>query len=98
MSFVHIIRLSIISLQCHLRRTVEWSAPRLDCWNKIINEGEHVKREDESDRPLKDSGRIVDLFKVAGTERDCEDYLDEDKGELDPEGVAEDLVFTEMYS
>ena len=56
-------------------------------------EREHIGREDEGDDPLEHGARVVVAGKGARDEGDGEQDLDDDKGELDPEGEAEDAVF-----
>ena len=55
-------------------------------------EGEDVEGEDEGDGPLEHGGGVGGLLEVAGGEGDGEDDLDDDEGELDVEGYAEDAV------
>lgn len=66
--------------------------------DEIDEEGEDVKSEDESDGPLQDGGSIVFVLEVCGGECDGEDYFDDDEEKLDPEGNAENAVFTEICS
>lgn len=63
-----------------------------DGGQEVDDKGEDVKGEDEGDDPLEDGGDVVVVAPVGGDEDDGQDELDEDKGELDVEGDAEDAV------
>jgi hypothetical protein len=64
-----------------------------DGGGEVDPEGDCVEGEDDGDDPLEDGGGVVVVGEVAAGKGYGEDDLDEDKGELDPEGDAEDAVF-----
>lgn len=66
----------------------------VDGRKQVDEEGEDVECENECDRPLENGSGVIALFEVAGAEGDCEADFEEDEAELDPEGCAEDAVFT----
>lgn len=55
-------------------------------------EGEDVGGEDEGDDPLEHGAGVVVAGEGAGDEGDGQQYLDDDEGELNPEGEAQDAV------
>lgn len=65
-------------------------------WEQINEERGHVKGENEGNGPFQNRGSVISFAEVAGCEGDGEDYFDEDEGELDPEGGAEDAVLAEV--
>jgi hypothetical protein len=60
-------------------------------------EGEDIKGKDECDGPFEHGGGVGGLFEVACCEGDGEDYLDDNKDELDPKRDAEDPVGTVVW-
>lgn len=65
---------------------------RVDGGQQVDDEGEDVKGEDEGDDPFEDGGDVGVMGEGGAGEGDGEDELDKDKGELYPEGGAEDAV------
>ena len=63
---------------------------------QVDEEGEDVKGEDEGDDPLEDGGDVLVYAERGGGEDDGEGGLDEDEGELEPEGEAQDAVLAEV--
>ena len=64
---------------------------------EIDDEGEDVEGEDESDGPFEHCGCVVGTFEVGYSEADGEGDFDQDEGELDPEGEAQDAVLAEVW-
>lgn len=64
---------------------------------EVDEEGEDVEGEDEGDGPLENRGRVVVAQEVGRDEGDGQDELDEDEGQLDPEGDAEDTVLAILW-
>lgn len=65
---------------------------------QVDEEGEDVEGEDECHGPFEDSGGVVFLLVAAHAKGDSERDFDQDEGELDPEGEAEDLVLSEVHA
>ena len=63
---------------------------------EIDDEAPDVEDVDEGDGPLDDGGPVVVVLIGEDAEGDGEAELDEDEGELDPEGRAQDAVFAEV--
>ena len=61
-------------------------------------EGKDVGREDEGDDPLQDGAGVVVLRGGADGKGDGQGDLDDDEGELDEEGDAQDAVFAVVLS
>lgn len=61
---------------------------------QIDKERHNVEGEDERNSPFEDCSGVVCFFPGAGGECDGEGDFDEDEGELDPEGGAEDEVLS----
>lgn len=59
---------------------------------QVDDEGKDVQGEDEGDDPFKHGGHVGVVGVGGGCKDDGEDELDEDKGEFDPEGGAEDAM------
>ncbi len=59
---------------------------------QIYEEGKDVKGKDGGNDPLKDGGNIGVFGECGACEDDGEDQLDEDKGEFDPKGDAQDAM------
>jgi hypothetical protein len=66
--------------------------PRPHSRNKINRKTPHVKRIYERNNPLTHGSRIIVVLIAEDAERDREAELDEDEGEFDPEGDAQDAV------
>ena len=65
---------------------------------QIDKESQHVKRKDERDDPF-ENGRDVLAAGEGGADEDgCEDNLNKDEGEFEPEGEAQDAVLAEVHA
>jgi hypothetical protein len=69
-----------------------------DDGQKVHEEAQHVQAVEECYRPLQYSGNIPNVLLGAHTKCDAKANLKQDKGELDPEGDAEDRVLAVVYS
>lgn len=67
-------------------------------WQEVDEEREDVEGEDERDGPLENSGDVVGFLEGADGKGDSETEFEEDEGELDPEGGAEDEVLAVLDS
>jgi hypothetical protein len=65
--------------------------------NKINEEGKTVECENERDNPFQHSCCVIRFLEIAASEGDGEYHLNEDKGEFDPEGDAEDSMLAEIF-
>jgi hypothetical protein len=52
---------------------------------QVNDKGKDVKGEDEGNDPFEDGGYVFVVAPVGGNEDDCENELDDDEGDLDPE-------------
>lgn len=61
---------------------------------EIDDEGDGVEGEDEGDGPFENGCGVASLHTAADAKGDDEGELDQDEGELYPEGEAKNAVFT----
>jgi len=66
--------------------------------NKIDGEAPYIESIDESNDPFNDRSRVVVCKVAQDTESDGETELDEDEGEFDPEGHAENTVLAVVHA
>lgn len=64
---------------------------------EVDDEGEDVEAEDEGDDPFQDGGLVEVAAVPRHAEADGEPELDDDEGELHPEGEPEDSVLAVFY-
>lgn len=85
----------VILLHLHPRLSVpkaKPAIPRLDSRQQVNEKRERIEREDERDGPFETCGDVVMFLPGGNGEGDCERDFEQDEGELDPEGDAEDGV------
>ena len=70
----------------------------MDRRSEIDDKGEHVQGEDEGDDPFEYGGYVGVVRVRGGCEDDGEEELDEDEGEFDPEGGAEDAMLAIFWA
>lgn len=92
-SLLHMARRDVPILTRPERATLAGAHGRV----QVDEEGEDVHGEDEGDEPLEDGGRVEVVREVAGDEGDGEDDFDDNEGELNEEGEAEDAVFAVVW-
>lgn len=61
---------------------------------EVDDEGDGVEGEDEGDGPFENGCGVASLHTAADAKSDDEGELDQDEGELYPEGEAKNAVFT----
>lgn len=63
---------------------------------EVDNEAPYEEDVEERYNPFKDGGDIVAAFVLCYAEGDREGRFDDDEGEFEPEGGAQDAVFAEV--
>lgn len=69
-----------------------------DGGDEVDGEAPDVEGVDEGDDPFEDGGRVPPRLAVADAEADGHAELDDDEGELEPEGDAQDAVLSVVDS